>query len=99
MYFHEQRLVARLAKYPFLERFWRSYRFFERNSVNPDKSSTDRTAPGFVPASFLSCFSPGGNCYTISWYHNFVRSLSFPGVLPDFTRKVISSLLALHFAV
>jgi hypothetical protein len=98
-HFHKQRLVAWFAKNPFLARFWRSNRLFERNEVKPDNTRTDRTAYGFVPAPSLSCFSPGGDRYIIFWYHHVVRSLFFPGALPGFSRKEISSLLALHFAV
>ena len=68
-HFKEQRLVARFAEDPFLARFWRSNRLFERNGVKPDKTRTDRTADGFVPAPSLSCCSPGGDQYIISWSH------------------------------
>src|SRR6266571_6502973 len=98
-HFHEQCLVARLAENPFAARFWRSNRLFEHNGVKPDKTRTDRTAYAFVPAPSLSCFSPGGDRYIISWHQHFVRLLSFPGALPGFSSREISSLLALHFAV
>src|SRR5258708_40284293 len=91
-HFQEQRLVARFAEHPFVARFWRSNRLFERNGVKPDKTRTDRTAYGFVPAPSLSCFSPGGNRYIISWHHNFVRSLFLAGALQGFSRKDTSSL-------
>lgn len=97
--FYEQRLVARFAKHPFLVRFWRSNRLFEGSGVKPDKTRTNRTASEFVPAPSLSCCSPGRDRYIISWSHHFVRSLSSPGALPNFSRKEISSLLVLHFAV
>ena len=98
-HFHEQRLVARFAEHPFVTRFWRFNRLFVRNGVKPDKTRTDRTAYGFVPAPSLSCFSPGGDRSIISWHHHFGRSLSFPVALPGFSRKQISSLFALHAAV
>ena len=98
-HFHEQRLVARFAEHPVVTRFWRFNRLFEYNGVKPDKTRTDRTACASVPAPSSSWFSPGGDRYIISWHHHFVRLLSFPVALPDFCRKEISSLLALHFAV
>ncbi len=88
--------VARFAEDPFLARFWRSNRLFERNGVKPDKTGTDRTADGFVPAPSLYCCSPGGDRYIISWSHRSLVVLA--GALPAFSKK-ISSLLALHVAV
>jgi len=98
-HFHEQRLLAWFTENPFLARCWRSNRLFEHNWVQPDKPRTDRTAYGFVPAPSLSCCSPGGDRYIISWSHYFVRALTLPGALPDFSRKETSALLALHFPV
>lgn len=66
-HFHEQRLVASFAENPFVTRFWRSNRLFERYGVKPDKTRADRTAYRFVPAPSLSCFSPGGDSYIIFW--------------------------------
>jgi len=59
--------VARFAENPFVARFWHPNRFFKRNGVKPDQIRTDRTAYGFVPATSLSCISPGGDRYIISW--------------------------------
>ena len=73
-HFHEQRLLAWFTENPFLARFWRSNRLFEHNGVQPDKPRTDGTAYGFVPAPSLSCCSPGGDRYIISWSHHFVRA-------------------------
>ncbi len=56
-HFHEQRRVARFAEDPFLARFWRSNRLFERNGVKPDKTGTDRTADVVVLAGALPAFS------------------------------------------
>ena len=96
-HFQEQRRVARFAEDPFLARFWRSSRLFERNGVKPDKTGTDRTADGFVPAPSLCCCSPGGDRYIISWSHRSLVVLA--GALPAFSKKMFSSLLALHVAV
>ena len=89
-HFHEQGFVAGFAENPFVTWFRRFNRLVEGNGIKPDKTPTDGTAYGFVPARALSCFSPGGNYAIIFWYSHFVRSLYFAGALPGFGRKVIS---------
>jgi hypothetical protein len=91
-HFREQVFVAGFAENPFVAWFWRFSWLVDRNGIKPDKTCTDGTAYGFVPAASLFCSSPGGDRCIISWHHNFVRSFFFAGALHGFSRKDTSSL-------